>query len=163
MQLSRFHSSTCAPVTARVLLRRSSSRRLLPSPQEDVDPPLAQKPSLVPTISEAVPLERQGRFRRRNVMSLVSIRRDWCFLLKNSFQRILWLCVPEWCIQHVSDLSRGPEPRFRWHKRAAVYTHLPQRGKTTKSTCLLKPVTFVRVGSEPVAVLASFWGMLKHP
>ncbi|XP_028990630.1 E3 ubiquitin-protein ligase RNF181 homolog isoform X2 [Betta splendens] len=34
MQLSRLHSSTCAPVTAKVLLRRSSSRRLPLLPQD---------------------------------------------------------------------------------------------------------------------------------
>ncbi|MEQ2267757.1 hypothetical protein XENORESO_010129, partial [Xenotaenia resolanae] len=70
MQLSRLHSSTCAPVTARVLLRRSSSRRLLPSPQESVIPPLERRPSLKPSIPEAVPPERRAQFRRRNVMSL---------------------------------------------------------------------------------------------
>ncbi|XP_037830359.1 histone H3.v1-like [Kryptolebias marmoratus] len=62
MQLPHLDSSTCAPVSARVLLRRSSSRRLLPPPQEDA--------ALVPTIPEATPPERQGQFRRRNVMSL---------------------------------------------------------------------------------------------
>ncbi|KAG7215620.1 hypothetical protein INR49_021975 [Caranx melampygus] len=52
MQLSRLHSSTRAPVTARVLLRRSSSRRLLPSPQEAATPmsvpPGERRPSLYP-------------------------------------------------------------------------------------------------------------------
>ncbi|KAM6893558.1 uncharacterized protein FYW49_019938 [Xenentodon cancila] len=70
MQLSRLHSSTQAPVSARVLLRRSSSRRLLPSPQEASVPPLERRPSLIPTIPEAVPPERRAQFRRRNVMSL---------------------------------------------------------------------------------------------
>lgn len=72
MQLSRLHSSTQAPVTARVLLRRSSSRRLLPSTQEASVPPLERRPSLIPTIPEVVPPERRAQFRRRNVMSLVS-------------------------------------------------------------------------------------------
>ncbi|XP_026219161.1 E3 ubiquitin-protein ligase CIP8 isoform X2 [Anabas testudineus] len=68
--LSRLHSSTCAPVTAKVLLRRSSSRRLLPSPQEVTTPALERRPSLIPAIPEALPPERRGQFRRRNVMSL---------------------------------------------------------------------------------------------
>ncbi|CAN9498309.1 unnamed protein product [Ophioblennius macclurei] len=76
MQLSRLHSASGAPVTARVLLRRSSSRRLLPSPQESpspvatIKPALERRPSLIPTIPEAVPPERRSQFRRRNVMSL---------------------------------------------------------------------------------------------
>lgn len=70
MQLSRLHSSTQAPVTARVLLRRSSSRRLLPSPLEATTPTSERRQSLIPTIPEAVPPERRGQFRRRNVMSL---------------------------------------------------------------------------------------------
>lgn len=71
MQLSRLHSSTCAPVTAKVLLRRSSSRRLLPSPQEVTAPAPERRPSLILPIPEALPPERRGQFRRRNVMSLV--------------------------------------------------------------------------------------------
>ncbi|XP_042260224.1 neurofilament medium polypeptide [Thunnus thynnus] len=72
MQLSRLHSSTRAPVTARVLLRRSSSsRRLLPSPQEAVAAPVPERRrSLIPTIPEAMAPERRGLFRRRNVMSM---------------------------------------------------------------------------------------------
>ncbi|XP_061572221.1 histone H3.v1 [Cololabis saira] len=70
MQLSRLHSSTQAAVSARVLLRRTSSRRLLPSPQEAAVPPLERRSSLIPTIPEAVPPERRALFRRRNVMSL---------------------------------------------------------------------------------------------
>ncbi|AWO95509.1 putative PCI domain-containing protein 2-like [Scophthalmus maximus] len=73
MQLSRLHSSTRAPVTARVLLRRSSSRRLLPSSQQEAAAPsLERRPSLIPTIPEAVAPERRGQFRRRNVMSLAT-------------------------------------------------------------------------------------------
>nr|XP_004565679.1 E3 ubiquitin-protein ligase CIP8 [Maylandia zebra]XP_004565680.1 E3 ubiquitin-protein ligase CIP8 [Maylandia zebra] len=70
MQLSRLHSSTQAPVTARVLLRRSSSRRLLPSPMEAAVPTSERRQSLITTIPEVVPPERRGQFRRRNVMSL---------------------------------------------------------------------------------------------
>ncbi|XP_008301638.1 E3 ubiquitin-protein ligase TTC3 [Stegastes partitus] len=70
MQLSRLHSSTRAPLTAKVLLHRSSSRRLLPSPQEVAAPTSERRPSLIPTIPEATPSERRGQFRRRNVMSL---------------------------------------------------------------------------------------------
>ncbi|XP_035006433.2 E3 ubiquitin-protein ligase RNF126 [Hippoglossus stenolepis] len=70
MQLSRLHSSTQAPVTARVLLRRTSSRRLLPSQQEAPTPAPERRPSLIPTIPEAIAPERRGQFRRRNVMSL---------------------------------------------------------------------------------------------
>ncbi|XP_041822625.1 E3 ubiquitin-protein ligase CIP8 [Chelmon rostratus] len=70
MQLSRLHSSTRAPVTARFLLRRSSSRRLLPSPQEASALTSERRPSLIPTIPEAIAPERRAMFRRRNVMSL---------------------------------------------------------------------------------------------
>ncbi|KAL7369992.1 hypothetical protein ABVT39_015653 [Epinephelus coioides] len=72
MQLSRLHSSTQAPVTARVLLQRTSSRRLLPSPQDIAAPASSERrPSLIPTIPEVIAPERRGQFRRRNVMSLV--------------------------------------------------------------------------------------------
>ncbi|XP_033471552.1 uncharacterized protein LOC117249862 [Epinephelus lanceolatus] len=71
MQLSRLHSSTQAPVTARVLLQRTSSRRLLPSPQDIAAPASSERrPSLIPTIPEVIAPERRGQFRRRNVMSL---------------------------------------------------------------------------------------------
>ncbi|XP_024144977.1 E3 ubiquitin-protein ligase CIP8 [Oryzias melastigma] len=86
MELSRLHSSTQAPVTARVLLRRSSSRRLLPSPQEANVPPLERRPSLIPTIPEAVPIERRGQFRRRNVMSL-SDAYSVCLICHNDLSR----------------------------------------------------------------------------
>ncbi|MED6273711.1 hypothetical protein CHARACLAT_009307 [Characodon lateralis] len=86
MQLSRLHSSTCAPVTARVLLRRSSSRRLLPSPQESVVPPLERRPSLKPSIPEAVPPERRAQFRRRKVMSL-SDAYSMCLICHNDLSQ----------------------------------------------------------------------------
>ncbi|XP_076579487.1 uncharacterized protein LOC143315855 [Chaetodon auriga] len=70
MQLSRLHSSTRAPVTARFLQRRSSSRRLLTSPQEASALAPERRPSLIPTIPEAIAPERRAVFRRRNVMSL---------------------------------------------------------------------------------------------
>ncbi|KAM6957995.1 uncharacterized protein LKV04_022131 [Tautogolabrus adspersus] len=72
MQLSRLHSSTQAPVTARVLLRRTSSRRLVPAPQEAAVPVAPERrPSLIPpTIPEVTAPERRSTFRRRNVMSL---------------------------------------------------------------------------------------------
>ncbi|XP_065807781.1 uncharacterized protein si:ch211-207l14.1 [Labrus bergylta] len=72
MQLSRLHSSTQAPVTARVLLRRTSSRRLVPVPQEAAVPAAPEsRPSLIPpTILEVTSPERRSTFRRRNVMSL---------------------------------------------------------------------------------------------
>lgn len=71
MHLSRLHSSTRAPVTASVLLRRSSSRRLLPSPQEATLPTPERRPSLIGTIPETIATERTVTFRRRSVMSLV--------------------------------------------------------------------------------------------
>lgn len=71
MHLSRLHSSTRAPVTASVLLRRSSSRRLLPTPQEDTTPTPERRPSVIGTIPETIATERRSMFRRRNVMSLV--------------------------------------------------------------------------------------------
>ncbi|KAM9820247.1 uncharacterized protein ACB057_000850 [Neosynchiropus ocellatus] len=72
MQLSRLHSTTRAPVTAKVLLRRSSSRRLVHSSQ-DVSAPASvpeRRPSLIPPIPEVVCTEKKSQFRRRNVMSL---------------------------------------------------------------------------------------------
>ncbi|XP_074520579.1 uncharacterized protein LOC141785881 [Halichoeres trimaculatus] len=72
MQLSRLHSSTQAPMTARALLCRTSSRRFVPSPQEVAAPALSERrPSLIPpTIPEVTMPERRSAFRRRNVMSL---------------------------------------------------------------------------------------------
>lgn len=79
MHLSRLHSSTRAPVTASVLLRRSSSRRLLPSPQEATLHTPERRPSLIGTIPETIATERTVTFRRRSVMSLVGKN-------KNSFK-----------------------------------------------------------------------------
>nr|XP_049608810.1 uncharacterized protein si:ch211-207l14.1 [Syngnathus scovelli] len=72
MQLARLHSCTKAPVTAKTLLRRSSSRRLLPSQQEGAScaPAAERRPSLIPTIPETIAPEKKSQFRRRNVMSL---------------------------------------------------------------------------------------------
>ncbi|XP_040887962.1 E3 ubiquitin-protein ligase RHA2B [Toxotes jaculatrix] len=86
MQLSRLHSSTRAPVTARVLLRRSSSRRLLPSPQEAATPAPERRPSLIPTIPEAMAPDRRSQFRRRNVMSL-SDADSVCLICHNDLSR----------------------------------------------------------------------------
>ncbi|XP_069377360.1 uncharacterized protein [Paralichthys olivaceus] len=83
MQLSRLHSSTQAPVTARVLLRRTSSRRLLSSQQDAAT--LERRPSIIPTIPEAIPPERRGQFRRRNVMSL-SDADSVCLICHNDLQ-----------------------------------------------------------------------------
>ncbi|XP_037319549.2 uncharacterized protein si:ch211-207l14.1 [Pungitius pungitius] len=86
MHLSRLLSSTPAPVTARVLLRRSSSRRLLASPQEADGPAAPEgRPALIPTIPEASPNERRG-FRRRNVMSL-SDAYSVCLICHNELSR----------------------------------------------------------------------------
>ncbi|KAM4602113.1 uncharacterized protein ACJ7VT_020077 [Polymixia lowei] len=72
MQLTRLHSSTQAPVTARVLLRRTSSRGFLLSPGPPApsgpSPHPERRPSLIPTIPEAAETARRT-FRRRNVMS----------------------------------------------------------------------------------------------
>ncbi|KAM3857279.1 uncharacterized protein ACN63O_019266 [Diretmus argenteus] len=70
MQLLRLHSSTQSPVTAKVLLRRTSSRSLLPTPEEAGPAPECRRPSLIPTIPEATKTARKAHFRRRNVMSL---------------------------------------------------------------------------------------------
>ncbi|XP_022078105.2 histone H3.v1 [Acanthochromis polyacanthus] len=86
MQLSRLHSSTRAPLTAKVLLHRSSSRRLLPSPQEATIPTTERRPSLIPTIPEATPSVRRSQFRRRNVMSL-SDAYSVCLICHNDLQQ----------------------------------------------------------------------------
>ncbi|XP_044043568.1 neurofilament medium polypeptide [Siniperca chuatsi] len=86
MQLSCLHSSTRAPVTARVLLHRPSSRRHLPSPQEATAPAPERRPSLIPTIPEATAPERRGQFRRRNVMSL-SDAYSVCLICHNDLNR----------------------------------------------------------------------------
>ncbi|XP_070711782.1 uncharacterized protein [Pempheris klunzingeri] len=71
MQLSRLHSSTQAPVTAKVLLRCSSARRLLQSQLDAAAPAVSERrPSLITTIPEVTAPERRAAFRRRNVMSL---------------------------------------------------------------------------------------------
>ncbi|KAF7660254.1 hypothetical protein LDENG_00285270 [Lucifuga dentata] len=66
MQLNRLHSSTQAPVTAKVLMHRSSSRR--PSLQE-AGPGAARRTSLTPTIPEVTPAAHEAT-KRRNAMSL---------------------------------------------------------------------------------------------
>ncbi|KAK2857206.1 hypothetical protein Q5P01_005941 [Channa striata] len=86
MQLPHRHSSTQAPVTARTLLRRSSSRRLLSSPQEVVTSPLERRPYIIPTIPEALPPEGQAQFRRRAVMSLSDADRV-CLICHNDLNR----------------------------------------------------------------------------
>ncbi|XP_053170526.1 uncharacterized protein si:ch211-207l14.1 [Scomber japonicus] len=91
MQLSRLHSSTRAPVTARVLLRASSARRLLPSAQESgvSSPTPERRRSLVPTvptIPEVKAPERRGLFRRRTVMSM-SDADSVCLICHNDLNR----------------------------------------------------------------------------
>ncbi|KAM8871720.1 uncharacterized protein ACB058_003877 isoform 1-T1 [Synchiropus picturatus] len=88
MQLSRLHSTTRAPVTAKVLLRRSSSRRLVPSSQDVSVPALAteRRPSLIPPIPEVVAPEKRSHFRRRNVMSL-SDADSLCMICHNDLNR----------------------------------------------------------------------------
>ncbi|XP_067357273.1 uncharacterized protein si:ch211-207l14.1 [Channa argus] len=86
MQLFHLRSSTQAPVTARALLRRSSSRRLLSSAQEVPASPLERRPYLVPTIPELQPPEGQAQFRRRNVMSLSDADRV-CLICHNNLKR----------------------------------------------------------------------------
>ncbi|KAI3366193.1 hypothetical protein L3Q82_010010 [Scortum barcoo] len=87
MQLSRLHSSTRAPVTASLLLRCSSSRRLLPSSQEVAAPAATERrPSLISTIPEATAPERRSTFRRRNVMSL-SDADSVCLICHNDLNR----------------------------------------------------------------------------
>ncbi|XP_061664858.1 uncharacterized protein si:ch211-207l14.1 isoform X2 [Syngnathoides biaculeatus] len=88
MELARLHSCTRTPVTAKTLLRRSSSRRLLPSQQEGAACPLAaeRKPSPIPTIPEAVTPGRKSQFRRRNVMSL-SDADSMCLICHNDLKR----------------------------------------------------------------------------
>ncbi|XP_061905510.1 uncharacterized protein si:ch211-207l14.1 [Entelurus aequoreus] len=72
MQLAGLHSCTQAPETAKTLLRRSSSRRLLPSQQDVVStaPVAERRPSLIPAIPEGFMPDRKTQFRRRNARSL---------------------------------------------------------------------------------------------
>ncbi|XP_061745353.1 uncharacterized protein LOC133547889 [Nerophis ophidion] len=73
MQLAALQScSQEAPVTAKTLLRRSSSRRLLPSQEDLVStaPVAERRPSLIPTIPEGFMPDRKSQFRRRNTRSL---------------------------------------------------------------------------------------------
>ncbi|XP_077460842.1 uncharacterized protein LOC144077173 [Stigmatopora argus] len=84
VQLARLHSSTRAPVTAKTLLRRSSSRRLLPSQQEGNA--TERRASLIPPIPEAVTPEKKGQFRRRNVMSL-SDADSMCLICHNDLKQ----------------------------------------------------------------------------
>ncbi|KAM9328660.1 uncharacterized protein KZ484_020057 [Pholidichthys leucotaenia] len=86
MLLSRLHSSTQAPVTARVLLHSSSSRSRLLSPMEAISPSPKRRQSLIHTIPEAVPPERRGHFRRRNVMSL-SDAYSMCLICHNNLNQ----------------------------------------------------------------------------
>ncbi|XP_068165758.1 uncharacterized protein si:ch211-207l14.1 [Antennarius striatus] len=86
MQLSRLHSSTKAPVSARVLLHRSSSRRLLLASQEAATSPPERRPSLITTIPEVTGCERRATFRRRNVMSL-SDAYSVCLICHNDLNR----------------------------------------------------------------------------
>ncbi|XP_078101665.1 uncharacterized protein LOC144514414 [Sander vitreus] len=95
MHLTRLHSSTKAAVTAKVLLKRSSLRNLLPVPQE-APPPAAtpgatpgateRRPSLTSAIPDVTPPERRGQFRRRNVMSL-SDAYSVCLICHNDLSR----------------------------------------------------------------------------
>ncbi|KAF0046321.1 hypothetical protein F2P81_002850 [Scophthalmus maximus] len=136
MQLSRLHSSTRAPVTARVLLRRSSSRRLLPSSQQEAAAPsLERRPSLIPTIPEAVAPERRGQFRRRNVMSLATFMLwmpgsglpvfvvfytvgNICVLISTLFlvgpvQQIRSMCAKERAFATILMLVRGNDDKMK--------------------------------------------------
>ncbi|XP_054650585.1 uncharacterized protein si:ch211-207l14.1 isoform X2 [Dunckerocampus dactyliophorus] len=88
MQLAHLHSCTQAPVTARTLLRRSSSRRLLPSQQNSASnaPVAERRSSLIPTIPESIMPDRKSQFRRRNVSSL-SDADSMCRICRNDLNR----------------------------------------------------------------------------
>ncbi|XP_077371509.1 uncharacterized protein LOC144015066 [Festucalex cinctus] len=88
MQLARLHSCTRAPVTVKTLLRRSSSRRLLPSQQDGAACASAteRRSSLIHTIPEAITPERKGQFRRRKIMSLSDADR-MCLICHNDLNQ----------------------------------------------------------------------------
>ncbi|TDG95912.1 hypothetical protein EPR50_G00243850 [Perca flavescens] len=95
MHLSRLHSSTRPAVTAKVLLKRSSLRNLLPVPQEVAAATTVatvtatattRRPSLTPGIHDVMAPEKRGQFRRRNVMSL-SDAYSVCLICHNDLSR----------------------------------------------------------------------------
>nr|XP_057906883.1 E3 ubiquitin-protein ligase RLIM [Doryrhamphus excisus] len=88
MQLAHVHSCTQTPVTAGTLLRRSSSRRLLPSQHDAASnaPVAERRSSLIPTIPECIMPDRKTQFRRRNASSL-SDADSTCRICRNTLNQ----------------------------------------------------------------------------
>ncbi|CAL8306618.1 unnamed protein product [Merluccius merluccius] len=74
MQFHRLHSATQPPVTAKVLLHRTSSRGLLlsaaTSSPPTSSPPNAERRSSIISIIPEVAQSKKTHFRRRNIMSM---------------------------------------------------------------------------------------------
>ncbi|XP_057685613.1 uncharacterized protein si:ch211-207l14.1 [Corythoichthys intestinalis] len=141
MQLARLHSSTRAPVTAKTLLRRSSSRRLLPSQQEGAACPPAteRRPSLIPTIPEAVTPEKKTQFRRRNVMSL-SDAYSMCLICHNDLKQGSG-GIRE--LQCTHTFHRECIEEWLWRKQSCPTCHVqvltPQQAAYWSSTRVIVP------------------------
>ncbi|XP_077434636.1 uncharacterized protein LOC144059418 isoform X2 [Vanacampus margaritifer] len=142
MQLARLHSCTRAPVTAKTLLRSSSSRRLLPSQQEGgpCSPATERRPSLIPTIPEVITTpERKGQFRRRNVMSLSDADR-MCLICHNDLNRGSG-GVRE--LQCTHTFHRECIEEWLWRKQSCPTCHVqvltPQQAAYWSSTRVIVP------------------------
>ncbi|XP_061549715.1 uncharacterized protein si:ch211-207l14.1 [Phycodurus eques] len=140
-ELARLHSCTQAPVTAKTLLRRSSSRRLLPSQQEGAACALAaeRRPLLIPAIPEAVMPERKSQFRRRNVMSL-SDADSMCLICHNDLKRGSG-GVRE--LQCTHTFHRECIEEWLWRKQSCPTCHVqvltPQQAAYWSSTTVIVP------------------------
>ncbi|XP_051911467.1 uncharacterized protein si:ch211-207l14.1 isoform X2 [Hippocampus zosterae] len=140
-QLARLHSCTRAPVTAKTLLRRSSSRRLLPSQQEGAAcaPAAERRSSLIPTIPEANMPERKSQFRRRNVMSL-SDADSMCLICHHDLNRAAG-GIRE--LQCTHTFHRECIEEWLWRKQSCPTCHVqvftPQQAAYWSSTRVIVP------------------------
>ncbi|KAK0139432.1 RING-H2 finger protein ATL72 [Merluccius polli] len=90
MQFHRLHSATQPPVTAKVLLHRTSSRGLLlsaaTSSPPTSSPPNAERRSSIISIIPEVAQSKKTHFRRRNIMSM-SDADSVCLICHNDFSK----------------------------------------------------------------------------
>ncbi|KAM9830714.1 uncharacterized protein si:ch211-207l14.1 isoform X1 [Syngnathus typhle] len=141
VQLARLHSCTRAPVTAKTLLRRSSSRRLLPSQQEGAScaPAAEGRPSLIPTIPETIAPEKKSQFRRRNVMSL-SDADSMCLICHHDLNRGAG-GVRE--LQCTHTFHKECIEEWLWRKQSCPTCHIqvlaPQQAAYWSSTRVIVP------------------------